>query len=140
YDGKEVGSRFSVFTNSLDGRIPVASYSPWRRLGRGPKRRQLLSVADWLTGGKLPVRIDQTVRVVAFVRVDAEGRRLVMVLFNAALDPSGPLTVRLRVNPAGLPLVDARGLHPLRVSRTDGGCVVEVPSINAWHTAILTSA
>ncbi len=137
YDGKNCGSCFSIFTNRLNGRVAVASYSPWRRLGRGAKRRQLIAVTDWLTRGTLPVIIEQTVRVAPFVRLDRERRRVALVLFNMGFDPSGPLTLRLRAQPKSMRLITAHGTQDLVVRQTAVEVRVDVPSLPPWHAAAL---
>jgi hypothetical protein len=137
YDRKDCGCCFSAYTNRLGGRVAVSTYSPWRRLGSGAKRRQLMAVMDWLSGGRCPVLIEQTVRVAPFVRFDAARKRAAAVLFNMSLDPTGPLTVRLRANPAAVRLIDASGEHALSMRTAGSDVVVEVPSLDAWHTAII---
>ena len=57
-NGIDGGSCLSTYTNALGGRVVVSSYAPWQRLGRAAKRRQLLALADWLSGGRLPVLIE----------------------------------------------------------------------------------
>lgn len=140
YDGVDCGSCLSVFTNKLGGRVAVTSYAPWRCLGRGAKRRQLTALADWLSHGRLPVLIEQNARVAPFVRVAADGRRATLVLFNMALDPSGPLTVRLRAHPDKVRLLTAAGPVELSSHAVGGETRIEVPSIPAWHTAVLAGA
>jgi hypothetical protein len=139
-DGAECGSCFSAFANRLNGRVAVSTYSPWSRLGSGAKRRQLLAVADWLSGGRLPVIIEQTVRVAPFVRWSEDRRRVVVVLMNLALDPTGPLTLRLRARPQRLSLLTAQGPKALPIRPAEADIKVEVPSIAAWHTAVLIDA
>lgn len=140
YDGKECGSCLSIFTNRLNGRVAVASYAPWRQLGRGAKRRQMLALADWLCSGRLPVVIEQTARIAPFVRMSPDGKHIAVVLFNLALDPSGPLMLRLRAQPRQVFLLTAEAWKPLSARQTGEGTTLEIPSIPAWQTAVLVSA
>ena len=116
--------------------MAVSSYSPWTKIGLGPKRRQLIAVADWLSQGRLPVIIDETVRVAPFVRQSKDGR-VVAVLFNASLDATGSLTLRLRASPSQVSLVSDEGLRPLATRGSPGETIVEVPSIPPWSSITL---
>lgn len=139
YDGVDAGCCLSTYTNHLGGRVAVGTYSPWRRLGRAAKRHQLLTLADWLAGGKLPVRIEENVRVAPFVRLSADGRRAAVVLLNTAFDPSGPLTVRLRADCRTACQVTAAGERAVAVSPgpAAGQITIAVPSLDPWRTAIV---
>jgi hypothetical protein len=135
--GTDCGSCFSTYANPLGGRVAVSSYAPWRQLGRGAKRRQIIAVVDWLSSGRLPARIDETVRVAPFVRASADGRRIVVVLLNTALDPTGQLTLRLCAQVEGISLISAAGDVSLPVHRGEHEVSVAVPSIPAWQTSVL---
>ena len=137
YDGADVGSCFSTFTNPLGGRVAVATYAPWTRLGRSATRHQLLAVADWLAGGRLPVLIEPMVRIAPLVRCSPDGQRIALVLLNMALEPSGPVTLRLRAHPQQVSLVSAEGAKPLPARHEGNETVIELPSIPAWQTAVL---
>ena len=136
HDGTDLGSCLTLYTNEQGGRVAVSTYSPWTRIGLGPKRRQLIAMADWLSGGQLPVIIDQTVRVAPFIRKSPDGR-FVAVLFNTSLDATGKLTLRLRANPGQVSLVSSEGFQPLTTRVNEGETVVEVPSIPPWTTITL---
>ena len=137
YNGADCGCCLSLYENELGGRVAVSSYAPWHRLGRGAKRRQLLSVADWLARGRLPLLIKETVRVAPFVRLGADGGRVAVVLLNMSLDPTGPMTLHLRAQPQELCQVTAQGRKLLALHRQADEVVVQVPSLPAWHTAVL---
>jgi hypothetical protein len=137
YDGADCGFCFSTYTNALGGRVAVSTYAPWHRLGRGAKRHQVLAVADWLAREQLPLRIEQPVRAVPWVRQSSDGTHLAVVLLNSALDPSGPLTLRLRARPQSIALIAGGQSFPLDMQRLQGEVVVSVPSVPAWQTAVL---
>jgi len=136
HDGTDLGSCFTLYTNELGGRVAVSSYAPWNKIGLGPKRRQLIAVADWLSKEKLPIIIDQTVRVAPFIRQSSDGR-LVAVLLNTSLDPTGTLTVRLRTTPGQVSMVSVNGFRPLSTKIDKGETIVEVPSIPPWTSITL---
>jgi hypothetical protein len=93
-------------------------------------------MADWLSEGRLPVVIDQTVRVAPFIRQSPDGR-VVVVLFNTSLDATGTLTLRLRASTQQVSLVSAKGFRPLSTRVSEGEIEVEVPSIPPWTTITL---
>jgi hypothetical protein len=137
HDGTDRGCCLSTYVNELGGRVAVSSYAPWQRLGRGAVRHRLLAVTDWLSEGRLPAIIEPMVRVVPLVRVSEDGQRVAVVLLNVALDPTGPLRMRLRACPKHVSLVSADGAVSLPVEAGDNEVVVTVPPIPAWDTATL---
>ena len=137
YDGRDHGCCQSAYQNALGGRVVVSTYAPWRRLGRISKRSQLLMVVDWLSSGKLPILIEQHVRVAPFIRMSGDGSKLATVLLNSTLDASGPLEVRLRSTAQRVALITAGGALPLTVIPGNGEIRVTVPSIGPWQPAIL---
>jgi hypothetical protein len=136
HDGTDLGSCLTLYTNELGGRVAVCSYAPWHRIGLGPKRRQVIAMADWLSEGRLPAIIDETVRVAPFVRQSPDGR-FVALLFNTSLDATGKMTLHLRASPQQVSLVTDEGFRPLVTRVSEGETVVEVPSIPPWTTITL---
>jgi hypothetical protein len=91
----------------------------------------------WLANGRLPVLIEQTVRVAPLVRMSPDGKRFAVVLLNTSLDPTGPLTLRLRTQSRQVSLIDRGKVTPLRTEREDDATLLRLPSVPAWQTAIL---
>ena len=60
-----------------------------------------------------------------------------IVLFNMALDPTGPLAMRLHARPRRVSQVTAQGSRDLPARPAGGELRVAVPSIPAWQTAVL---
>jgi hypothetical protein len=58
-------------------------------------------------------------------------------MLNAALEPTGPVTLRLRSNPQQVSLASAQEVKPLRARHEGNETVVDLPSIPAWQTAVL---
>ena len=139
-NGSDAGMCFSTYKNSLGGRVAVSTFGPWHRQGSSATRHRLLAVSDWLTDGRLPVLIEQTVRTAPLMRVSPDGERFALLLINTGLDPTGPLTLRLRVQARQVTLIDQGKATPLHSERADGALVVKLASIPAWQTAILLGA
>lgn len=139
YDGKQLGIGMSCYQNALGGRVVVLGYGPWQRLGSTAKRSQIVAAADWVARGHLPVIIEQTLRVSPWLRMNADGRKLALVLLNASLDPSGDINLRLRAQPADLKLLTLEGMQPLLWHQQGSDALVTVPDIGPWQTATIVS-
>jgi hypothetical protein len=137
YDGSDAGCCFSVYENGLGGRVAVSSFGPWHRLGASATRHRLLAVADWLAFARLPVRIEETVRAAPLIRVSPDGQRFALVVFNSALDPTGPLTLRVRVQARQAALLSGGKPSPLPCERDGNDLVIRLPSLPAWQTATI---
>ena len=137
WNGNDVGMCFSTYKNTLGGRVAVSTFGPWHRQGRSATRHRLLAVADWLTDGGLPVQIDQTVRTAPLVRMSPDGKRFALLVLNTGLDPTGPLTVRLRAQARQVSLIHEGKVTPLSANREGNALVVRLPSVPAWQKAIV---
>jgi hypothetical protein len=136
-NGSDAGMCFSTYQNSLGGRVAVSTFGPWHRQGRSATRHRLLAVADWLTDRRLPVLIEQTVHLAPLMRVSPDGKRFALLLVNTGLDPTGPLTLRLRAQARQVSLINQGKATPLLSEREGNAMVVRLASVPAWQTAIL---
>jgi hypothetical protein len=91
------GTCMTAFENELGGRVVVMGYAPWIFLHSVGKRLQLQNVADWLSRGAMPVRVDETVPLLSVVRLSADRQRGAVLLLNAGMDEIREATVHLRV-------------------------------------------
>jgi hypothetical protein len=135
--GSDAGICFSTYQNALGGRVAVSTFGPWHRQGRSATRHRLLAVGDWLVNGRLPVLIEPTVRTAPLVRMSADGKRFALLLFNPALDPTGPLTVRVRTRARQVFLVDQGKVTPLPSEREGKDMVLRLASVPPSQTAIV---
>ena len=140
FEGKDCRACLTAYENAIGGRVVVAGYAPWSGLGRGPKRRQLLRMADWVTRGNLPVTIATTSRVMPLVRRAADGSRIAVALMNLSLDDTPELSMMLDTTCATVNLVTPDGSRPLEATRTDQGLLVRVPPMGAWESVVLVGA
>ncbi len=97
YFRRPIGPCLTAFENRLGGRVVVMGYAPWMFLQSVPKRSQLVEMADWVTRGGLPVRVDEVVPLVPFVRMSLDRSKAAVVLLNAGLDPIERADVRIRM-------------------------------------------
>jgi hypothetical protein len=137
YDGSAVGTGMAIYENEMGGRVATLGYDAWALAGSTAKRTQLLNVADWVTRGAVPVRIDRTLKVVPFARLSPDRKRFAVVLLNASLDPTGAFDVRLRLKSASARLLTRQGSASLPAARGKGELVIRLPSIGPWQTAVL---
>lgn len=137
FEDSDAGPCLTAYENRWGGRVVVAGYAPWEGLGRGPKRRQLLRLADWVSRGKLPVTIATTSRVMPLVRRTPDGSRIVVALMNLALDDTPELSVMLRTACQSVALLTPDGPQTLDATPAGHGLLVRVPPMRAWDTAVL---
>lgn len=137
YDGHEHGCCLSAYENVLGGRVAVSSYVPWRRLGTLGKRSQLTELADWLSGGRMPVRIDAFRRVAPLVRMSKRRDRYAVLLLNSTLDAAEPFELRVRATAQSAALATPAGRQALEVSPGDGEVQVRVPGLVPWQAAVI---
>jgi hypothetical protein len=136
-DHADQGIGLSVFENEIGGRVAVSGYFPWHHLGLEAKRHQLVALADWLCRGRLPVVIEQTVRLATWVRCSADGKRTAVALLNTSFDDIPSVDVRLRAKPDRVRLLTVEGPVSLAPRRTGDETVVTVPELRGWRSAIL---
>jgi len=138
YFGQIYGPCMTAYENELGGRVVVAGYAPWMFLYSADKREQLLNVADWLTRGALPVRVQEPVRLVPVARLSDDRARGAIVLLHAWLDPVENVTVHVRAPLTQVAMLTADGdLVPLSPKPAEGGWSVTLGPLPAWSVAAL---
>ena len=140
YDESDCGCCVSAFENALGGRVVTLGYGPWGRCASTSKRWQLLGIADWVSRGRLPVRIDKTLRVMPMLRMSKDRKRLAGVLLNGRLDPTGRFDLRLRAAVRKVHLLTPQGRRPLPAHRDGKDLVVTIRNIPPWQTAIIVGS
>lgn len=132
YHFRPRGPCATVYENHLGGRVAVMGYAPWMFVRSGAKRAQLQNVAEWLSRGTLPLRIEETVTVTPFARLTPDGRRGGVVLLNHGLEPVDRVTVRLAKAADQVVLLGEDGERVL-----SGGERVVMEGLPAWTTRCL---
>jgi hypothetical protein len=103
----------TAYENELGGRVVVMGYAPWIFLHSTAKRTQLQNAADWLTFGRLPVRIDETLPISPIVRSNEDASRGAVVLLHHGLEPVQSATVHVRAACKDVRMLTASGEEPL---------------------------
>ena len=138
YFGNDVGVATTAFENALGGRVVVMGYAPMLYIHSVAKRRQLQNIADWITQGRLPIRIEQTCRLIPMVRLTEDRSRGTAVLLNAGCDAIDRADIELRVPPkTNVRQVNGAAASPLRTRKTKTGIAVTLRKIQPWTTVTL---
>lgn len=128
----------TIFENRLGGRVAVSGYSPWFFLHSHAKRHQLIATCDWLTRGTLPVRVVDPAPITPYVRLSADRRHGVVVLWNTGLEHLEMLKLELRVPRDVHVRLAAPSAGPsIRVVSASQGHIVELRDMPAWSTVAL---
>ena len=131
------GIRFvRFFTTSWGGRIAVIpSVSPTNVNIR--RRDELFAIADWVSGGKLPVIAGTMAQEMFVPRVDADGKLRSVLALNCSISDSCPVTLRLRGASHARAIVwktvDAKD-KALPFKHDGDDIVVTIPSVPDWRT------
>jgi len=138
YFGNDIGPCMTACENALGGRVVVMGYAPTIFIHSVSKRRQLQNIADWLSRDRLPVRIEQTVRLIPVVRLSSDRTRGAVVLLNAGCDVVDRADIELRV-PSETPvrLVAGPDATQLPTRKTPTGPIVTLEKIQPWTTVTL---
>ncbi len=137
YFHETYGPCMTAHENALGGRVVVMGYAPWMFLQSVAKRAQLLSAADWVARGSLPVRIDEPVPLVPFVRLSPDRARGALVLLNAGLDPIECATLHVRAPEAPVCRATPAGVLPVETRPESGGWSLTLRQVAPWSTACL---
>ena len=133
YFNRPQGACMTAFENSLGGRVVVMGYAQWMFLHSVAKRHQLQNVADWVSRGGMPVRVEEAVRLLPIARTSANGRRAAILLLNAGMDAIREATVHIRT-----PTTQVRLLAPgakdrvIPLKRQKPGGVLTLRGIEPW--------
>lgn len=109
YTEDYLGPTLALYENSLGGRIAVSGYAPWQNICSYAKRYQIVSIFDWLSNGKMPVRIDKCLKVVPFIKTSNSGKKFMVMLLNASFDSTGSFEVSLRYAQNDIKCIDKNG-------------------------------
>lgn len=140
YDRSTCGMASMLAQTPAGGRLAVFGYNPWEPVVSSARRHQILAACDWVSGGKLPVRVDKPVRLVAVPRVDQNGVLHSVLFLNASIDHTPETPVRVR-NPAGPQAEwldkDCKAVS-MAYSTQNNEHSVTIPSIAPWDIGVLT--
>jgi hypothetical protein len=132
------GAGMTAYVNELGGRVVVAGYAQWIFLHSVAKRLQLQNVADWISSNTMPVRIDETVPLLAVVRVADDNKYGAVMLLNAGMDLIPEATIHLRFKSGKAKLL--RIGHDeviIDVIPEENGGVLKLKNIEPWGLRVI---
>lgn len=132
------GPCMTAFENELGGRVVVMGYAPWIFLHSVAKRVQIQNVADWVSRGCVPVRIDEAVTLIPVARVSVDRRRAVVVLLNAGMDEIEKVSVHVRCEAKRVRvLAPDMPVRTLSMRPEVGGGRVTLRNISPWGVRVV---
>jgi len=140
FDDRDAGPCVTAYENELGGRVAVTTYAPWSRLGWSWKLNQMQRLAEWIAKNELPLSIQEAVRLAPFVRMSQDGSRFVAALLNNSLDPTGPVTVRIKASPSWVRQLKPSGYEPIGWKREESGIVVWLKNVAPWDVMLLVGS
>jgi hypothetical protein len=103
-----------------------------------------MNVCDWISNGKLPVRIEKCLMVIPFIKVSEDGKHFILMLVNGSLDATGDFDVEIRV-PGIVNLFELKKdgrMETILSDRIQGGIdstILKIGSLVAWDYIIVAS-
>jgi hypothetical protein len=139
-----LGPTFTVYENSLGGRVAVHGYAAWNKPYSENIRKQYMDVCDWLSQKTMPLRIEKCLKVIPFIRVSEDDKHFILMLVNGSFDATGEFDVEIRVpRIANLFELKKDGRKETFLSdRIRGGIdntVLKIRSLVAWDFIIVAS-
>ncbi len=102
------------------------------------KKKQLTNLFDYLSGGKLPIKIDAEIKVIPKVTTDKNGNMNIM-LSNASFDKTGSFKCEIRSEKAFYVLGDDGKYTLAKQTCSDGVTRVLIDNLDAWDYILLTT-
>jgi len=140
YAGHKIGPCMTAFENKLGGRVVVSGYYPWRIMHNAAKVGQMKSVVKWLSHDTLTVVIETFAKVITWVRTNADGDKVV-ILLNGSLDPVSTLKIKVRSNASGFRLLTLGEKEEKEVQTEQTGEAdyvrVILKDVDAWSMHVL---
>ncbi|MFW5845047.1 MAG: hypothetical protein ACOCXJ_02360, partial [Planctomycetota bacterium] len=135
-----VGAATTCYENPAGGRVAVLGHCPWHRIDLPARWQQLQAILRWGTHDRMPVAIDQPVRVLPWWRCSTDGSRGVLVASNLSLDETGPLRISLRCTARRARLLAATGADTgLVCERSAEHLVCRIADIPAWSAVAIVA-
>jgi hypothetical protein len=124
----------------LGGRLGVLGYNGFETNVSSARREQILSLADWVARGRLPVVLETAAQVAVATRITACGLLRSVLLMNLTIDRTPPLSLKLRnIDGNTITLHHPPGGQdrPLTARNSGDEWLVALPPMEPWSLAYL---
>lgn len=139
YQGRDRGAALSTFCNPLGGRVAVMSYFPWTMNMGLAKRQQMIALCDWLSGDRMPLRIETFARLTPWVRQHPDGS-LVVGFLNLSGDTYERIDLTIRTSSATFQTIEANGaLKPLSAQKCAEGYRLSLHQVQPYTFEVILS-
>ena len=135
--GDDKGSCLTAYENESGGRIAVSSYFPWNDFGRSGKRMQMLNLMEWMSKGKIPVKINSLVRVLPLFRIKSDGSQFLAAFFNSSYDHLKNIPVQIQGSSKRMVQLTAGKDVALDFKNKDGWQHFELAEVKPWQVVMI---
>ncbi len=135
---EKVGCSLFVYEDKQGARFAADGYFFKNSIKTYAKKDQMVNVLDWISGGKLPVKTKETIKIVPTVRRDEAGNMTVM-LINASFDKTGAFACEIRNDKQFWILDQSGALRPVEQTVKNGNTTVTIDNIDGWSYVLLTN-
>ncbi len=102
------------------------------------KRAQLINVLNWLSDGKLPIKVNKAAKVIPIVTSNGDGVLNIM-LSNASFDATGEFEIEISCADTFSLITDDGTLAGAKQRTENGKTVLTLENIEAWGYVLLTN-
>lgn len=127
-----------LYESEMGTRIVVDGCQTPGQMQTGAKQTQLMNLFAYLTGDKMPVRFDKSVKVVPTVMGDGDGG-MTFMLVNGSFDATGEIDFTIDTEKEISMLTDDGSLIPANCTYKDGKAIVRIDNIPGWGYILLTN-
>ena len=136
--GRPYGVSAYIFEHPSGRRICVDGYMLPDRMKSKHKRVQLDGIFDYLSRGKMPVKICKMMKIIPTVNTDSDGNLTVM-LTNATFDPTGSFECVMNTEREVFEIGENGEYTAVPSAKRDGKTVVSIKNLSPWGYVLLTT-
>ena len=138
--GIDCGTGMVISENKLGGRVAVLPYEAWRY--PDIRRRFIRRLCRWLSKDKMPLFIEEDVRVLPYIRQHGDTGKFMLMLLNASLDATGEFSVTLDESLSKATTINYISPDGTKIELTDkhmsdGRLTLKVKNITAWDFVVV---
>lgn len=133
-----VGCSMYRYASESGAKIVVDGYLMPNQMKTAAKQHQILQAVCWLSGDRLPVMTEKSIKVVPTVMQDRD-REMTVMLTNASFDATGSFDCILDGKHTVCFCTEEGDLIPTQPNFSGDRTVVHIENINGWQYVLLTT-